>query len=428
MKKTTRFISLICAVIFIFSACSGENEVNITFQDNPVDRDNYVSDVKDPGVERKDEYLLSPKLSRDEIRLALDYVMSKVDENVTVFVDKYPRCYGDDLTYPKVDNTGWTEGFYIGMIWLAYEYTGDVKYKHIATKHCDAMRERLENNIVLEHHDLGFLYYPSCVKGYMLTGDEKMKDTALKAADKLLTRYNEKGKYIQAWGEFGAVEESRLIIDTMMNLELLYWASEESGDKKYFDVANEHAKTTAIVIMRDDASTHHTFYINPETGNPSHGVTDQGLNDDTAWSRGQAWGIYGFNISYKHTRNPIFMEEGTKITNYFLNHLPKDNIAYWDLSFTDAPEPRDTSAAAIAASGLIDNYKYYDNEYKDIYLGAAHQILKTLSQKYTTRGAYSNAVLREGVYAYHHKLGINASLIWGDYYYMEALMKLLEMS
>jgi len=427
MKKTVRVISFICALVMIFSSCATEKPVEITFQDNPVDRDNYVSNVTDPGIERSAEYLSSPKLTHEDVKHALDFIMSKVDDNVSTFVDKYPGSYGEDLTYPQTDNTGWTEGFFIGMIWLAYEYTGDVKYKLIATKHCDAMRKRLEDNISLEHHDIGFLYYPSCVKGYFLTGDEKMKETALMAADKLLTRYNEKGKYIQAWGEFGAVEESRLIIDTMMNLELLYWASEESGDKKYFDVANEHAKTTAMVIMRDDASTHHTFYINPETGNPSHGVTDQGLNDDTAWSRGQAWGIYGFNISYKYTGNPLFMQEGTKTTNYFLNHLPKDNIAYWDLSFTDGNEPRDTSAAAICASGLIDNYKYYDNEYKDIYLGAAHQILKSLSQKYTTRGAYSNGVLREGVYSYHDDLGINTPLIWGDYYYMEALMKLWTM-
>ncbi|MBR5506776.1 MAG: glycoside hydrolase family 88 protein [Clostridia bacterium] len=427
MKKMVRVISFVCALIMIFSSCAKEENVSITFQDNPIDRDNYVSGVKDPGIERSAEYLSSPKLSHDEIKAALDFVMVRVDENVTGFMGEYPRCYGEGLTYPRVDNTGWTEGFFIGMIWLAYEYTGDVKYKHIASDYCDAMRERLDKNISLEHHDIGFLYYPSCVKGYMLTGDERMKDTALKAADKLLTRYNEKGKYIQAWGEFGSVDESRLIIDTMMNLELLYWASEESGNQKYFDVANNHAKTTAMVIMRDDASTHHTFYINPKTGNPSHGVTDQGLNDDTAWSRGQAWGVYGFNISYHYTKNPLFMEEGTKTANYFLNNLPSDNIAYWDLSFTSGEEPRDTSAAAIVASGLIDNYKYYDNEYKNVYLGAAHQILKSLGKNYTTKDVYCNSVLKEGVYSYHDNLGIDTALIWGDYYYMEALMKLWTM-
>lgn len=422
MLKFCRVIATILLSSFVLCGCSSSGD--IVFEDNPTDRENYVSQTIDPGIEKIDEFNNSAPLTKDELKNACDFVIEKINSNLADFTDTFPSPNSTNYMYGQSENKDWTTSFWTGMIWLAYEYTGDEKYLDVAMKQCESFRERLENNVNLEHHDIGFLYYLSCVKGYELTKDESLKETALKAADKLLTRYNEEGKYIQAWGKYGKKAERRLIIDCMMNLELLYWAYDQTGEQKYYDAAYEHAKTTAMVIVRNDASTYHTFYINPKTGNPSHGVTAQGVADTSAWARGQAWGIYGFAISYDHTDDQLLMDEGTKITNYFLNHLPEDNVCYWDLSFMGGNEPRDTSAAAIAASGLLRAADVYDNEYKDTYRTAANTIVRSLSENYTTKDIESNAVLREGVYSKPANLGVNEALIWGDYYYMEALMKL----
>lgn len=418
---------LVCGFFAVkdYMSGNGSKKEKIVFQDNPIDRENFVSKTEEPEIERKEEFEDVKPISHREVIEALDFVVERVDANLIDFTDSYPSPASKDNVYSLTENTGWTEGFWTGMLWMSYQYTQDSKYKSAAAKQCEDFTKRLEDNKGLDHHDIGFLYYPSCVKGYEITGIESMRDTALKAADKLLERYNEKGKYIQAWGKYGEKSEQRLIIDTMMNLELLYWASNETGDSKYEDAAYEHAKTTAMVITRPDASTHHTYYINPKTGNPSHGKTSQGLSDDSAWARGQAWGIYGFVKSHIYTDDPLFKEEGKKITNYFLNHLPDDYVCYWDLSFTDGNEPRDTSAAAIAASALITCAKQYDDKDSDTYTYASHAILRSLMNEYTTKETDgSNAVLLGGVYSKPGNLGVGESLIWGDYYYMEALMKL----
>ncbi len=421
MKLINKTLSVIIAGVIL---CSCSQADKIVFQDNPVDRDNYTPTTTKVNIEKTDDFSSVPLLTEAELQSAKDFVIEKIDANLADYTDKFPSANSTDYMYGATENNDWTESFWTGMVWLAYEHTNDTKYLDAAMNHCRLLAERLDENYNLSHHDIGFLYNLSCVKGYKLTGDETLKETALKAADKLLKRYNEKGKYIQAWGKYGAREEQRLIIDCMMNLELLYWAYNETGDSKYYDAAYEHAKTTAIVIMRNDGSTYHTYYINPKTGNPSHGVTAQGIADNSAWARGQAWGVYGFAISYDHTKDSLFMNEGSNITNYFLNHLPEDNVCYWDLSFMSGDEPRDTSAAAIAACGLLLASDIYDNEYKDTYKCAANAIMRSLIENYTTEGITSNAVLKEGVYSKPANLGVNEALIWGDYYYTEALFKL----
>ena len=438
MKKLFKAISLILAVSVFMSACSVVDKITgtdtakkddtaskIVFQDTPIDRENFESQTEDPGVDKTDIFEAEKPLTHSQVVTALDFVIERIDANLMDFTKKYPSANTTDYVYEATENKGWTEGFWTGMLWMAYQYTEDPKYKSAAAAQCEDFRARLENNVALEHHDIGFLYYLSCVKGYEITGIDSMKETALLAADKLLERYNEKGKYIQAWGEYGKEDEQRLIIDSMMNLELLYWAYTETEDEKYYNAAYEHAKTTAMVITRPDASTYHTSYINPETGNPSHGVTAQGVSDDSAWARGQAWGIYGFLKSHIYTGDELFMQEGKKIANYFLNNLPEDNVCYWDLSYTEGDEPRDTSAAAIAASALLTCAKQYDDQYSDTYTFAAHSIIKSLMNNYTTADIEgSNSVLAHGVYSKPGNLGVDESLIWGDYYYMEALMKL----
>ena len=253
-----------------------------------------------------------------------------------------------------------------------------------------------------------------------------MKETALKAADKLITRYKEKGEFIQAWGALDNPEAYRLIIDCMLNLPLLYWASEVTGDDKYAVIAAKHAVTAVKTVIREDSSTYHPYYFDLETGSPKKGVTHQGYSDDSAWARGQAWGIYGFPLSFIYTGKEEYITEAEKLANYFLNRLPEDYVCYWDLIFTEGDEQeRDSSAAAIAVCGMHEILKHRKDEYTTVYENGINAIMRSLIDNYTTKDTpESNGILLHGVYGKPQKSGVDECCIWGDYYYMEALMRL----
>ncbi|SHK71983.1 unsaturated chondroitin disaccharide hydrolase [Clostridium cavendishii DSM 21758] len=380
-------------------------------------------------IKNKERFQNIKYLTKEEVKTALDFVITKIDENMEYFgEDKFPSASSINGVYDKKINKDWTNGFWTGMLWLAYEYTGKEKYKNLAEKHVVNFKQRLDDRIVLEHHDLGFLYSLSTVAAYKLTGDEFAKKVSIEATEYLIRRYQEKGGFIQAWGPLGEEKSYRLIIDCLLNIPLLYWTSEETGDKKYYDMAYTHYKSTINNIIREDASTYHTYYFNPETGNPVKGVTRQGYSDESCWARGQAWGVYGLPLTYKYTKDQDALNLYPALTNYFLNRLPKDLICYWDLIFTDKDnQVRDSSSAAIAACGIFEMNKYYEGPDKEIYLKAAHGMLRELINNYTTKDEKSsNGVLMHSVYAYVDNLGIDECSTWGDYFYMEALIRLVK--
>lgn len=411
---------LIVSLVIILTGCTATETMEL-------DRENFVSKVEDPGILQEERFLSSEILSREEIEAALDYIITKIDENLPRFTHKFPSGHSENLMYKETENNGWTNSFWTGMLWLAYEYTGDEKYLDAAKIQCESFRERLEKNRSLEHHDLGFLYTLSCIKGYKMTGDERLRETAVMAADKLIKRYHEHGRFIQVWGKIGDKSSYHLIVDSMMNLELLYWASEITGDGRYYDAAYNHAKTTAMVAIRPDGSTYHLFFFDPKTGKPTLGRTKQGFSDSSPWARGQAWAVYGFPISYKYTEDKLLLEESVKITNFFLNKLPEDFVCYWDLSFTSGSEEKDSSAAAIAACGLLESNDYCKTKYSDVYFAAANAILRSLTENYTTKGIDSNGILLHGVLSKPQNTGVDECMIFGDYYYMEGLMRLYNM-
>ena len=294
-------------------------------------------------------------IPKEKLEYALSEALKKIDKNLDVFTTVFPSHASKNNVYiPEENIDGWQEGFWSGILWIAYELTGDEKYKNVAMQQIPTYTKRIIERHVVDHHDMGFLYIPSCVAAYKLTGDEEAKKTALMAADNLMGRYHDVGEFVQAWGPFGSAEHYRLIIDCLLNIPLFYWASEVTGDKKYDEAAYKHYKTTMANIMREDGSTYHTFYFDPETGAPVKGVTAQGAADDSCWARGQAWGIYGTMLTHMYKKNPDAIEAFKKMTDYFKKYLPDDYIPYWDLSFTSGDEPRDSSAAAIAACGLIE--------------------------------------------------------------------------
>ena len=383
--------------------------------------------IKDEGILSKERFNVDVKLDKAEVQNAFNYITKKLDKSMEMFTHKFPAPASDNNVYRAIDNTDWTASFYTGMLWLAYEMTGEEKYKNVAKIHTQSFKERAYHGDV-DTHDLGFLYTLSCVADYKLTGDTEAKDIAVKAADLMLNRWKEKGSFIQAWGKTDDLTKYRFIIDCLMNLPLLYWASEVTGNLEYAIKAYRHLNTTVENIVREDASAFHTFYMNPETGEPDHGETHQGYSDTSCWARGQAWAVYGLPLSYKYTKDPIALEVCNKMTNYYLNRLPEDFIPYWDLIFTSGTEERDSSAAAIAVCGLLELIKYTDDdELKKIYKNAAYSTLKSLIENYTTKEtAESNGILLHGVYNKNGGTGVDECVLWGDYYYAEALVRCLK--
>ena len=258
-----------------------------------------------------------------------------------------------------------------------------------------------------------------------LTGSEFARETALLAADKLLNRFCEKGGFIQAWGDVGDRDSYRLIVDSLLNIPLLFWASEQTGNSRYAEVAETHLHTTLWYAIRPDGSAYHTYYFDPDDGKPLRGVTHQGYSDDSAWSRGQAWVICGTALARHYVEDDSILDVFRSAADYFLAHLPSDNVCYWDLIFTDGPEERDSSAAAIAVCGMLEASRYAGCE---AYREKALEILESLAAGYTSRTTPADGILLHGVYAkpLGGRDGTDECMIWGDYYYMEALMRLIK--
>ncbi len=368
---------------------------------------------------------------------AIEAALQKIDDNLETFRTLSP----DDTTvnniyyprkrpgkYPDGANTGWTTGFWPGLLWLAYEWNGDSKYREVAEAQLDSFAERMQNQVDVDHHDLGFLYTLSAVAAYRLTKSEIAREVGIHAARTLINRYWEKPGIIQAWGRMDDPEQKgRTIVDSLMNLPLLYWASETTGDKSFAEAGQRHAEQLRKHFVREDHTTYHTYYFDTETGEPKYGRTAQGAADKSCWARGQAWAIYGFVLSYAYTKDSSFLETAQGLADYFIAHTPADGVAYWDLAFNDnSGEEKDSSASAIAACGFLEMSRWLlDTAKKKHYQNAAESTVKALATHYTTHNIpESNALLMHGVYSKPGGAGVDEANLWGDYFYLEALMRL----
>lgn len=373
----------------------------------------------------------------DEVRAAMDIAAAQVERNLDTFTEKFPGANSFDNFYKPGPNVDWTTGFWTGGIWLAYENAKTEEERERLRRageiQVDSFLERIEKRVEVDHHDMGFLYSLSCVAAYKLTGMEKAKKAALLAADNLISRFQPVGEFIQAWGEMGAKDNYRFIIDCLLNLPLLYWASEETGEEKYRNIAEKHIHTALANVIREDDSTWHTFFMDPETGKPDHGATCQGYKDGSAWARGQAWGVYGTAVGYRYTKREEYIGYFKRVTRYFLEHLPEDLCPYWDLGFGDGDdEARDSSSAVIAVCGMLEMSKYLGEEDARYYTSAARKLLRQMIVKYSVKDPEkSNGLLLMGTYSKKSpyntctEAGVNECVIWGDYFYMEALHRLL---
>ena len=362
------------------------------------------------------------------IRENLDYCAAQAGKTLAVLPG--------DTVMPRNVDTGknawrtvpiedWTSGFWPGVLWYVYEATGDEKWKTEADKFSRFLTPLSQQPAY--DHDLGFQVFSSFGNGYRLTHDPAYKEVILRTADTLATLYNPKVGTILSWPRM--VEQMNwphnTIIDNMINLELLFWASKNGGSKNLYDIAVKHAETTMKNHFRDDYTSYHVVIYDTLTGEKIKGITHQGYADSSMWARGQAWSIYGFTMVYRETKDPKFLAFAQNVADVYINRLPDDLIPYWDFDAPGIPnEVKDASAAAITASGLLELAQFADKTNGDRYRDLAERMLRTLSSAdYQSRDVNPSFLLHS---TGHKPNGteVDASIIYADYYYIEALLRL----
>ena len=332
-----------------------------------------------------------------------------------------PRTIEDDGTLKLVASRDWTSGFFPGELWYMYEYTKDDYWKQQAEAFTASIEDQKTNGGT---HDMGFKMYCSFGNGYRLTQDTVYKNILLQSAATLTTRYKPTIGCIRSWDHSRDKWQCPVIIDNMMNLELLYWAFRQTGDSLYYNVATNHARTTIKNHFRPDYSSYHVIDYDTISGCVLHKHTHQGYNHESAWARGQAWGLYGYTMCYRETQLPEFLAQAEGIARYIFTNstMPQDLIAYWDFNAPGIPdEPRDVSAAAVMACAMYE-LSTYNKEKSALYKKYADTIVESLSKNYrAAENADRGFLLLHSTGA--HNFERDVPLVYADYYYLEALLK-----
>lgn len=337
-----------------------------------------------------------------------------------------PKTLNNKTGVVEVSKTNWwCSGFFPASLLYVYEHTNDKEILRIAQKRLD-LQEPMKH--YTGNHDLGFMMFNPFGHAYRLFKRPNDKTTIDTAAMSLITRYRPSIKSIQSWNK-NKNFNCPVIIDNMMNLELLMWVSQNGGDPKFREIAINHANSTITNHYRSDYSAFHVLDYDLETGKLIAGKNHQGYNDASAWSRGQAWGFYGFVMMYRFTKDQRYLDHARNIAKFLLNHpnMPKDNIMYWDFNTPDIPNTlRDASASAILASGLLELAQFTKGTESSDYINKSASIIKTLSSP-----AYCAAVGENGGFLLKHSVGhlpanseVDVPLTYADYYYLEALHRL----
>jgi unsaturated chondroitin disaccharide hydrolase len=346
------------------------------------------------------------------------YMMKKLPEN------RFPKTYyADKQKFETSKSDWWCSGFYPGtLIYLDESTKKPVFEKEIDRVFQDLKKEQFNKTT----HDLGFMMYCSFGNANRLHPTPEYAEILMNSAKSLASRFDEKVGCIKSWD---ASDDSYLvIIDNMMNLELLFWASEYSGDKRYYDIAVKHANTTLKNHFRPDHSSYHVVNYNSKTGEIKQKRTAQGYSDESAWARGQSWGLYGYTVMYRATKDKKYLDQAVAIAEFILNNpnLPKDKVPYWDFNAPNIPDAlRDSSAGAIIASALLELDHYVDKNTSKKYFNIVETILKTLTSKeyIADEGTNGGFLLKHGVGHMPQKTEIDVPLTYGDYYLVEAMLR-----
>jgi rhamnogalacturonyl hydrolase YesR len=344
--------------------------------------------------------------------------------------DKLPRTIDDEGNLLTTSSSGWVSGFVPGTLWYLYQYSNRPEFLAAARNYTARIEKEKDNRGT---HDLGVMLYCSFGNGLRLTGDTAYRNILLTGAESLASRFNPVVGCIRSWDHNGAQWQFPVIIDNMMNLELLFWASKASGDPKYLNICLSHADKTIENHFRPDGSSFHVVSYDTITGQVEKKNTAQGYADESAWARGQAWGLYGFTVMYRETHHAKYLEQARHIAAFILNHpnLPADKIPCWDFNAPDISDAkRDASAGAIIASALIELSGYVDAASAKTYLDVAERQIRTLSspEYFAEKGTNGNFLLKHSVGSIPHKSEVDVPLTYADYYYIEALLRYIRSS
>ncbi|MFJ4468058.1 glucuronyl hydrolase [Streptomyces sp. NPDC089424] len=363
----------------------------------------------------------SPQRSTvDELRAAADYAVEKI-ASVAPGVRAFPvGTRFEKWVYSQ--NGDWVGGFWPGTLWMAHLYSGDDGLRTLAI---DSARRLAPRQYDTGTHDLGFLFYPSWVTAWRLTGENSWRTGAVRAADSLIQRYNPRGRFLRAWGALNdPANAGRVIIDTMMNLDLLAFAGAQTGDGKYLDIAVQHAITAQRVFVRPDGSTPHVYDFDAATGAPIGPNTVQGYSATSCWARGQAWGIYGFTTMYRRTGDQRFLTTARRLADFATGALGADDVPVWDFRAPQQPHDiKDASAGAIMACGLLDLAAATGRfSYRDVALRLLTALARTCLTRKSSR---AEAVLARCTRNRPAEDGIEISLPYADYYFLEGILRVL---
>lgn len=351
----------------------------------------------------------------------MNLIMHKLKNTAPAIGVSFPHI-ADGAVYDNQAPDWWTNGFWPGILWIAFQQSGEKEYAKIANAIEEKMDTVLENFETL-HHDVGFMWLLSSGVNYRLTQNSAARLRLIKAANILAARFNPKGNFIRAWND--AVHTGWAIIDCTMNLALLYRASAETKDPRFLHVAEAHADTVLKHFIRPDGSSCHIVSFDPKNGEYLETFGGQGAAPDSAWSRGNAWALYGLALAYRHLKKEEYLTVCKRVANFFLTNLPEDYVPHWDFRVPrTAKTPRDTSAAACAACGLLELAKHLPETEAQVYTEKAVLILRSLTDNYSNLGNTNQAILREGTSNLPADAGIRVGLIYGDYFYMEAISRL----
>lgn len=360
------------------------------------------------------------------VKEKMDWVSEKSKNKIpyTTIEGIHDDFNDSDRDYRKADGLNWwTNGFWGGMMWLMYHETGEEKYAEIARNSEKKLDQCFEDYYGL-HHDVGFMWLPTAVADYRITNNPESRKRGLHAASLLAGRFNPVGKYIRAWNDLPDSDtRGWAIIDCMFNIPLLYWASEETGDPRFKHIAMMHADTVMEAFIRPDGSSEHIVEFDPFLGGVVKTYGGQGYENGSSWTRGQTWALYGFMMSYIHTGKQEYLNTAKRVAHYFIANIPESGIIPVDFRQPKEPAWEDSTAAAIAACGLIEIARRVGEYEKELYLNAAIKLLKTLDEKRCNWTRECDCILENGTGAYH-STEHHFNIIYGDYYFIEAIFKL----
>ena len=379
-------------------------------------------------LERPERFEKPHVIPQEKIDRAIQNALDKLEKDIPKWMDSFAGTCSVDFKYPQGPNNNWECGMQTGVYWLAYELSGNPKFLEIAQKQTATYRERLDNRVGVDDHDVGFVYSPACVAGYKVTGNEEYRQIALDACDYYYnTSYSKKGGFVlRAWNWTGDTG-CRTMMDTMMNAPFLFWCGEQTGNQDYTEAAKSQNKITDECLIREDGSSFHHYQFDVETHKPLYGLTWQGYSDESCWSRGHSWAVYGYPIAYSYCKEEYMVQLHKDITYYMLNQLGDDLIPQWDFIFKpEEDQPRDSSAGAVFVCGMHEMCKYLpdDAPQKAIFESAAAQMLEAIIDNCTGDiGREYDGLIYHVTHALPQGAGIDECAIYGDYFYLEALMR-----